>query len=97
MKAIFLLALVSGCAHHAAQGLLVLRISPPDARVLLDDRYIGSAAQLTGHPLRLDIGVRRIEVEAEGRYAARREARIEQQGRVELTIDLPAIPDGMRD
>ena len=97
MRALVLLALVSGCAHHAAQGVLVLRVSPPDARVLLDDRYIGSAAQLTGHPLRLDTGVRRIEVEAEGRYAARREARIEQQAPVEMIIDLHPIPDGMHD
>ena len=97
MKTLVLLVFASGCAHHAAQGLLLLHVSPPDARVLLDDRYIGSAAQLAGHPLRLDVGTRRIEVEAEGRYAARREASIQAGGKVELDIDLHVIPDGLHD
>ena len=97
MRALVLLLLASGCAHHVAQGVLLLHVSPPDARVLLDDRYIGSAAQLTGHPLRLDVGTRRIEVEAEGRYAARREASIQPGGKVELDIDLHAIPEGLHD
>ncbi|MEO6951976.1 MAG: PEGA domain-containing protein [Polyangia bacterium] len=97
MKTLVLLVLASGCAHHAAQGVLLLRVSPPDARVLLDDRYIGAAAQLSGHPLALDVGTRRIEVEAEGRYAARREVRIEPQGNASLQIDLHVIPEGLHD
>jgi len=94
---VFLLA--EGCAgpRRPPSGILRLRVTPAEARVLLDDRYIGSAAQLSGRPLKLDSGVRRIEVTAEGRYAARREAAITPGGQLDLSIDLRAVPDGERD
>lgn len=94
-----LVVLGTGCAgtRRPPSGLLVLRVTPAEARVTLDDRYIGSGGQLTGRVLKLDSGVRRLEVTAEGRYGARREAVVAPGGRVELQIDLPAVPDGERD
>lgn len=88
-----------GCAgtQRPPAGFLVLRVSPADARVLLDDRYIGSGGQLSGRLLKLDSGTRRIEVSAEGRYGARREAVVTPGNRTELQIELPAVPQGERD
>lgn len=100
MSRLAILALVlAGCAGSARPpaGYLLLRVSPADARVLLDDRYIGSAGQLTGRVLKLDSGTRRVEVSADGRYGARREAQVSPGGRTELTIELPAVPEGERD
>ncbi len=97
MKRLLLLgALLTGCAHAPPTGILVLHVQPRDARVLLDDQYIGSAAQLSGHRLRINAGVRRVEVTAEGHYAQRREAALTKDGRVELQIDLHPVPDGVR-
>lgn len=88
-----------GCAgsRRPASGILLLHLKPPEARVLLDDRYIGSAAQLSAHPLKLDAGLRRLEISAEGCYGARREARVLPAGRVELSVELLPIPEGARD
>ena len=88
----------SGCAasQKPPTGVLVLRLAPPDARVLLDDQYVGSAAQLSGHRLRIHAGHRRIEVSAEGHYAARRDAELLANGQVELKIELHRVPEGER-
>ena len=96
---LFAALLVVGCAssHQLPQGYLVLHLEPADARVLLDDHYVGSAAQLSGHRLRLAAGRRRIEVSAEGHYAVRREAEVRVAQKAELTIELHAIPDGEAD
>ena len=90
---------LGGCAsaRHRSEGYLVLHLRPADARVLLDDHYVGSAAQLSGHRLRLAAGRRRIEVTAEGHYAARREADVHVGEKAELTVDLHPIPDGESD
>ncbi len=91
--AALLLVLASGCAHRAATGLLILRARPPEARVLLDDRYIGSAGALSARPLRLNAGHRRLELSAEGHYPARRDAEITPNGTAELTVELHAVPE----
>lgn len=87
---------LAGCAHAPATGILVLRVKPADARVLLDDQYIGSGGELSGHRLRINAGVRRLEVRAEGHYAQRREANLGKDGRVDLEVDLHPIPEGER-
>jgi hypothetical protein len=91
-----LLFLGGGCAHRAATGLLVLHASPPDARVLLDDRYIGSAAVLSSRPMRINVGHRRLEISAEGHYAVRRDAEIAAGRQLEVTVELHRVPEGMR-
>ncbi len=100
MRRLLIAALIAGgCASSRTvpQGYLVLHLEPADARVLLDDHYVGSAAQLSGHRLRLGAGRRRIEVTAEGHYAMRREADVRAGQKAELTINLHAIPDGESD
>jgi hypothetical protein len=97
MKYFVLFAIAaSGCATagHKSQGLLLLHLKPAEARVLLDDHYIGSAGQLSGHLLKLATGMRRIEVTAEGHYGARREADVRVDHRAELTVELQPVPDG---
>ncbi len=88
--------LVSACAHRPATGILILHATPPDARVLLDDRYIGSAGALSTRPIRLNAGRRRLELSADGHYSARREAEVPPNGRLELSVELHPVPDGMR-
>jgi len=85
-----------GCAHATPHGELLLRVTPPDARVLLDDHDVGTGEMLRERALRLRPGVRRVEVEADGYYAARREATVTAQQRTTLTIDLHAVPEGMK-
>jgi hypothetical protein len=88
---------LGGCAAaRPKSGILVLRVGPADARVLLDDHYIGSAQQLSGQRLRINAGRRRIEVSAEGHYAQRREAEVAPGGQAQLDIELHPVPDGVR-
>jgi hypothetical protein len=93
--ALFVLALAA-CAARPVTGILVLHLAPADARVLLDDRYIGSARQLSGHRLRVHAGPRRVEVTADGHYAQRREADVGPNAPAELRIELHEVPDGLR-
>jgi PEGA domain len=96
-RALLVAVLLTGCAHgKAATGVLVMRLAPHDARVLIDGEYVGSAGQLSGHRLRMHVGVHRVEVGAEGYYAARREADITRDGNVELQVQLHAVPEGER-
>jgi hypothetical protein len=96
-RALLVAVLLAGCAHgKAATGVLVMHLAPGDARVLIDGEYIGSAGELSGHRLRMHVGVHRVEVGAEGYYAARREASIEREGNVQLDVKLHAVPDGER-
>jgi hypothetical protein len=95
MKRAFLLTvLLAGCAHAKPTGVLVMRLAPGDARVLIDGEYVGSARQLSGHRLRMHVGVHRVEVGADGYYAARREASVTRDGNVEMRVELHAVPEG---
>lgn len=95
MKWLVIVAL-AGCAHSEPRGELLLRVTPADARVLLDDHDVGSGEMLHDRALRLRPGVRRVEVEADGYYGARREVTVTPQQRSTLTVDLRAVPDGMK-
>jgi hypothetical protein len=86
---------LAGCVH-APTGVLVLHLSPPDARVIVDGDYIGSAQQVSGLRLRMRTGRHRLEVGADGYYAARREPEVVKDGSVEMRVDLHAVPDGIR-
>ena len=97
-RTLFLMPLLAACATGPVpQGFLVLNVKPAEARIVLDDRYIGSAEQLSGHRLRLGVGRRRLEVSAEGHYTARREADVKLKQKTELQIELHAIPEGEHD
>jgi hypothetical protein len=88
---------LGGCATaRPVTGILVLRVTPAEARVLLDDHYIGSGQQLSGQLLRLNAGRRRIEVSAEGHYAQWREADVAPDRQARLDIALHPVPDGLR-
>ena len=93
-RAALLAFTLGGCAAPVRSGVLVLRVDPADARVLLDDRVIGSGAQLSGRPLKINAGHRRLEIAADGRYAARRDVDLPPGGRVELDVTLRTVPDG---
>jgi hypothetical protein len=93
-RALLVASLLGGCAHAKPTGILVMRLAPRDARVLIDGEYVGSAGQLSGHRLRMHVGVHRVEVGADGYYAARREAQVVRDGNVQLDVALHAVPDG---
>ncbi len=71
-----------------------MRSLHPATRVLIDGEYVGSAGELSGHRLRMHVGVHRVEVGADGYYAARREASIVRDGNVQLDVQLHAVPEG---
>jgi hypothetical protein len=96
-RLLFAVTLASGCAAvKPPQGILVIKVSPPDARVTLDEHYIGSGLQLSGHRLRINAGHRRLEISAEGHYAQRRDAEVPPNGETTLEVQLHEVPDGVR-
>ena len=95
-RALLIASLLAGCAHAKPTGILVMRLAPREARVLIDGEDVGSAGQLSGHRLRMHVGVHRVEVGADGYYAARREPEITRDGNLQLDVQLHAVPDGER-
>ncbi len=81
----------AGSALRVAElGSLELRVSPPEAEVLIDgDRY-ATARELEslGHPIALPGGLHVVEVRAAGFASERREVRIEPGATVRLEVEL---------
>lgn len=98
--AIGIVALVAlgACAHGAGRtelrpaGGLVLHCEPPDAEILLDDQYVGTAVGFAGRPIRLPAGLVRLELRREGYFSVYHELRVVEGLRQTLSVQLRRRP-----
>ena len=66
----------------------------PDARVYVDDHFIGRAADLGEQPMAVRSGSRRVEVRADGWFTAYREVGVVKAGQARVEVPLRKVPDG---
>lgn len=86
----------AGCATTSRQvkpdGQLAVACNVGDARVYLDEVFLGRAADLRGHVVAVRSGRRRVELRADGWFPAYRDVAVPHAGRAELHVELRAIP-----
>lgn len=80
-------------AWPRADAQLVVKVPVADARVYLDDVFIGRAAQLR-RPAGVVSGHRRVEVRADGWFTAYREVEIPRGGTATVEVELRRVPEG---
>jgi hypothetical protein len=91
-------AFVAGCAHEAAavrkpDAQLAVHVNVPDARIYVDETFAGRAADLErGVPV--VSGKKRVEVRADGWFAAYRDVAVTPGARATLDVALRRVPDG---
>jgi hypothetical protein len=91
------MALVAtGCATTSparrADARLAIACNVPDARVYVDDVFVGRAADLSRHALAVASGSRRVELRADGWFTAYRDVAVPPAGRADLRVDLRPVP-----
>ncbi|HWE31631.1 MAG TPA: hypothetical protein VHB97_26705 [Polyangia bacterium] len=92
--AMFTLA-VAGCAttgRARPDGQLAVACNVGDARVYLDEVFLGRAADLRGHVVNVRSGSRRVELRADGWFPAYRDVAVPHAGRADLRVDLRPVP-----
>ncbi len=81
-----------GPPQARALGGLVLRCEPMDAKIFVDDQYLGQVSALTKQPLHLPAGLRRVEIRREGFFSHFTEVTIDKGVRQKLTVKLRKEP-----
>ena len=84
-----------GCAtmgRTRPDGHLALACNVGDARVYLDEVFLGRAADLRGHVVAVRSGNRRVELRADGWFPAYRDVAVPHAGRADLTVELRPVP-----
>ena len=66
----------------------------PEARVYVDDKFVGRAVELAGRTIGVRAGTRRVEVRADGWFTAYREVPVAPKGRARVEVPLDKVPDG---
>jgi len=66
----------------------------PDARVYVDDKFVGRAIDLGDQPIPVHAGSRRVEVRADGWFTCYREVPVARSGRAKVDAPMRKIPDG---
>ena len=98
MKTLALALLVFCACGHAsprvrpADARLALKVNVPDARVYVDEKFVGRAADLAD--LALPSGRRRVEILADGWFAAYRTVPLAPGQTQALDVTLRRVPDG---
>jgi hypothetical protein len=86
----------NGCAttsgHARPDGRLAVACNVGDARVYLDEVFLGRAADLRGHVVAVRSGSRRVELRADGWFPAYRDVVVPHAGRADLSVDLRPVP-----
>jgi hypothetical protein len=87
----------AACATGASagprpDGRLAVACNVGDARVYLDDVFIGRAADLRGRAILVRSGSRRVELRADGWFPAYRDVAVPHAGRAAVTVELRAVP-----
>jgi hypothetical protein len=98
MRLLPALLLLSACAGpNAARrepgALLEVSCQVLDARVYVDDTFVGRADSLAGKPLTVRAGARRIEVRADGWFTAFRDITLTPNGRGRVEVELRPVPE----
>ena len=98
MRALLALLLWAGCASQAparrADATLFVECSVPSAGVYVDDAFVGRAAEIARRGVRVGAGVARVELRADGYFAAYREVTLAPGGQGRVTVELRAVPEG---
>ena len=103
MRGWLALLFVAGCAtarsggeERAAKPDATLIVSSPvaDARVYVDDRFVGRVADLEGRAVQVPSGARRVEVRADGYFTAYRDVQVPPGGAAKLEVQLHKVPEG---
>ena len=76
-----------------ADGQLAIACNVPEARVYVDEVFRGRAAELAGGALVVPSGARRVEVRADGWFAAYRDVVVPHAGRAGVDIALRRVPE----
>lgn len=84
-----------GCAttgRTRPDGHLAVACNVGDARVYLDEVFLGRAVDLRGHVVAVRSGDRRVELRADGWFPAYRDVAVPHAGRADLTVELRPVP-----
>lgn len=91
-------ATLAGCAHgppvRRADAQLVISCPVDDARIYVDDEFVGRAVELRARTLAVVHGTLRIEVRADGWFTAYRDVPLAPGARGRLDVELHRVPDG---
>ncbi|HUS65534.1 MAG TPA: PEGA domain-containing protein [Kofleriaceae bacterium] len=85
-----------GSAVRKADAALMVACPVRDARVYLDDQFVGRAGELGGRTLSVPSGTRRVEVRADGYFTAYRDVPVAKGARERLEVALRPVPVGER-
>jgi hypothetical protein len=94
--AIFCSAL-AGCATTSARkadAAVILNCAVDDARVYVDETFVGRAVELRNRALPVASGTLRVEVRADGYFTAYRDLPVPKGARGRLDVALRPVPDG---
>ena len=91
------LSALFACGHASPvarrpDARLALKVNVPDARVYIDEKFVGRAADLGDLPL--PSGRRRVEILADGWFAAYRTVPLAPGQTQTLDVTLRHVPDG---
>ncbi len=73
-------------------GGLVIRCEPMDAKIFVNDQYLGQVSALTKQPLHLPAGLHRVEIRRDGFFSHYTEVTIDKGVRQKLTVKLRKEP-----
>jgi hypothetical protein len=97
--AAFALAVASAACASTAQvrrpdAALAVECDVAEARVYVDDTFVGRADELALRPAPVHAGARRVEVRADGYFSAFRDVAIAPGERARMRVGLHRVPDG---
>jgi hypothetical protein len=76
-------------ARKAPSSTLEVRCAVPEARVYVDDVFVGPA---DARPISVRAGARRVEIRADGWFSAYREVEAPPNGRARVEVELRPVP-----
>jgi hypothetical protein len=89
---------LAGCAHGPAarkpDAQLLVSCPVDDARVYLDETFVGRAVELRARPLRVVHGTLRLEVRADGWFTAYRDVPVAPGAAARVDVPLHRVPEG---
>jgi len=89
-------AAAASCSHYKPstklpQGKIVLEITPPEARVYIDERLQGTGSMLSGKPLLISRGKHRLKAVADGYFPRYIEITVTESVK-KLKVEMTKIP-----
>ncbi|HZS41868.1 MAG TPA: hypothetical protein VFF06_33795 [Polyangia bacterium] len=88
----------AGCAHappaRKADAQLIVSCPVDDARIYVDETFVGRAVELRARPIGVVHGTLRVEIRADGWFTAYREIPLQPGARGRVDVELHRVPDG---